>query len=181
MVRWHERHTAIPGYLKSVAAWLQAIRKNQTDIRNTPNIKLGNDGTRYVDKTTDLDAIERSAQYVRDLFDAGEYFLARSSLTGLQSSIARTNERLTERAVQAHRASTESGRRSAEQRSSNTRQRDVLMAKEYLDLRESHPAISPTAAKAKIGKRHKLGRTAAITAVDRGLEIVRPGSKPNMP
>lgn len=64
-------------------------------------------------------------------------------------------------------------RRGGRRKSSTTTARDVAMARLYLEQRP-HPRLSDTALKAQIGKAQKrsLERSAAVAAIDRGLEIL---------
>jgi hypothetical protein len=59
-------------------------------------------------------------------------------------------------------------------RQQSNSKRDVQMAQEY-QRKKSSSQLSVTALKANIGKKHDLKRTAAIEAINRGLEIIRSG------
>lgn len=62
-------------------------------------------------------------------------------------------------------------RRSGSQRSARFRARSVAMAKKFA-VRKETATCSDTALKVAVGKEYKLGRTAAIDAIDKGLQIM---------
>jgi hypothetical protein len=73
----------------------------------------------------------------------------------------------------------QSSKESRQQRAASNSIRNMQMAREFLRERERSSKIkSPSALKAEIGKRcHDLGRSAAIEAINLGLESIKASGK----
>jgi hypothetical protein len=93
-----------------------------------------------------------------------------------ESKFKRLYENATLRGIKVREASRQGGKAKAE----SAQVRNVTMARDFQKLRNESPMQSESAAKASIGRKYGLKRSAAITAINNGLEeIVRNPAKPD--
>ncbi len=117
-------------------------------------------------RTPDWIDIRQRIECVRRHYHAGNVNLALNTLRHLEERVAQLMAPLIETGKKIHDAAARGGRPLGQKRS-----RDIELAREFKRLFNG-ARQSATAIKISLGKKHKLSRSAAIAAVDRGLKIL---------
>ena len=95
IVRFHQRHRAIPWRLNDIAKWIADIKANPADVRNKPDVQPRRDGGTFVSEVTNLDDMLKHVETVWRHFRADEFELALSSLGALETRVVVVNARVT--------------------------------------------------------------------------------------
>lgn len=174
LVRGHQRHHAIPGYLDSVDAWLAKIRAKTNDIRSTSQILAVRGGKQFTNGVMDLAKIAAHAGKVRQAFESGDFLLALSMVADLKSRIAAANARLENQDAVRGQKVKQGAVTGAATRAQKGASRDRQIVALYWQCAET---VGRKRALAEIMMKFQLSRSAAFAAIGRGKKMVRPAAK----